>query len=772
MNPINVFELFASLTLKTDDYDKGLDDAKGKAEGWGGTLKSAAKVGAAALATATAAVTAFAASSVKVGMGFDSSMSQVAATMGFTVDELNTAGSEADNTFAMLSEFAQQMGSTTAFSASQAADALNYMALAGYDAETSMSMLPNVLNLAAAGGIELAAASDMVTDASSALGLSLEETAELVDKMATASSNSNTSVAQLGDAILTVGGTAKNLAGGTTELSTALGILADNGIKGAEGGTALRNIILALSVPTNTAAKEMAALGLETYDAAGNLRPLEDIFLDLNDTLSTMTQGEQTEVLNSLFNKVDLKSANALLATTADRWDDLSDAIDKADGSAQAMAEVQLDNLAGDITLFQSALEGAQIAISDGLTPDLRKFVQFGSSAISTLTTAFKEGGLSGAMRSLGSVISDGLAMIMSELPMFIDAGVQLISSLGQGVIQNLPLMVDAALQIIVSLANGIADSLPELIPTIVDVVLQIVDTLTDPGTLSALIDASIAIILALADGLIEALPELIARAPEIVMNLVNAIIQNAPKLLKAALELVLNLAKGIADNLPMIFQKGIELVQQLLTAIGEKMVDIYNKGKEILDNVINGIREKFSDLVTAGKNIIDSVKSGVQSTISDAVNWGKDLISNFINGIKQKWNDLKSSVSGIASTISSYLHFSEPDVGPLKDFHTYAPDMMKLFAQGIRDNEHLVTDQIDKSFDFGTRTIDFASSGIGMSSAAMVNGITGAAAQGVQSGPMTINLMFPDGTLIARYLLNDLINVARANGTPIANAV
>ena len=146
--------------------------------------------------------------------------------MGVTVDEIGE-----------LRDFAQEMGSTTAFSATEAADALNYMALAGYDAETSMTMLPNVLNLAAAGGMELATASDMVTDSQTALGLSLEETSTLVDQMALASSKTNTSVSQLGEAILSIGGTAKNLSGGTTELNQVLGLLADNGIKGAEAGT-------------------------------------------------------------------------------------------------------------------------------------------------------------------------------------------------------------------------------------------------------------------------------------------------------------------------------------------------------------------------------------------------------------------------------------------------------------------------------------------------------------------------------------------------------
>lgn len=658
---MNVFDLVARLTLNSDEYDKGLDDAKGKASGWGSALGAAAKVGAAALATATTAVVAFTGESVKVGAGFDQSMSQVAATMGVTVDSIQN-----------LREFAQEMGSTTAFSASQAADALNYMALAGYDAETSMSMLPNVLNLAAAGGIELAAASDMVTDAQSALGISLDETAELVDKMAKASSKSNTSVAQLGDAILTVGGTAKNLAGGTTELSTALGILADNGIKGAEGGTALRNVILALSAPTDTAAKKMAELGLETYDAAGNLRPIEDIFLDLNDTLSTMTQGEQAEVLNTLFNKVDLKSANALLATSAKRWDELSSAIDDASGAAAQMADTQLDNLNGDITLFQSALEGAQIAISEGLMPNLREFVQFGSSGISRLTEAFKEGGLSGAMNAFGDVLSDALALVLSELPKFISAGASLLSSLVQGIIKNLPLLVKAAGEVIVTLAKGIAESLPELIPTIVDVVLTMTETILD--NLDMFIDASVEIIIALAEGIINALPRLLEKAPIIVEKLVTAIINNVSKLLTAAVQIILKLAEGLVQNFPTIVQKGIELV-----------------GK-----IVEGIVQAFGSLVSTGANIIAQVGSGIESAISGAAQWGRDMISNFISGITAGWESLKSKVTNVASAIASPFKHSVPKTGPFKDELTWMPHMMQNLAQGIEDNAWRVNDALD----------------------------------------------------------------------------
>ncbi len=181
-------------------------------------------------AAATAAFGVAVGAAVKVGTDFESGMSQVAATMGITVDEIASGSQE----FESLSQAAKDAGATTQFSATQASEALNYLALAGYDAQKSITALPTVLNLAAAGGIDLGYASDMVTDSMSALGLSTNQLEGFVDQLAKTSQKSNTNIAQLGEGILTVGGTAKDLAGGTIELNTALGILADNGIKGAK----------------------------------------------------------------------------------------------------------------------------------------------------------------------------------------------------------------------------------------------------------------------------------------------------------------------------------------------------------------------------------------------------------------------------------------------------------------------------------------------------------------------------------------------------------
>lgn len=237
----------------------------------------------------TAGVAALGTAAVTTAASFESAMSQVQATMGITKDSMTQVNGESVNTMDTLGELAKKMGAETAFSASECAEALNYLALAGYDTQQMCDTLPTVLNLAAAGDIELASASDMVTDAMSALGMGVSESEKMVDQMAKTASTTNTSVAQLGEGILTIGATAKSIRGGTAELNTALGILANNGIKGAEGGTHLRNIILSLQNPTDKAAASMGQLGVEVYDSEGNMRSMNVILGDLNTSMDGMT---------------------------------------------------------------------------------------------------------------------------------------------------------------------------------------------------------------------------------------------------------------------------------------------------------------------------------------------------------------------------------------------------------------------------------------------------------------------------------------------------
>lgn len=731
---MNLFELAATLMLDSSDYDKGIDEAQGKAASFGSKVKSgfssAAKVGAAAIGAASAAAVAFAKSSVDAGMTFDSSMSQVAATMGTTVDEIQD-----------LRDFAQEMGSKTAFSASQAADALNYMALAGYDAETSMEMLPNVLNLAAAGGIDLAYASDMITDSQSALGLSLDETAELVDKMAKASSKSNTSVAQLGEAILTVGGTAKTLAGGTTELSTALGILADNGVKGAEGGTALRNIILSLSAPTSTAAGAMESLGLNAFDADGNLRPLNETFGDLDKALSTMTQGEQTQVLNQIFNKVDLKSVNALLANTGERFDELSgyidgawystesldkalketssvglseiqknleklgvtsdefnkalaesggiaevfaeniweaadatatdeelskalspsleelqQAFDKTTGAAQAMADTQLDNLAGDITLFQSALEGAQIVLSDQLTPTLRKFVKFGADGISNITDAFKEGGLSGAMEAFGGILSDGIAMITEMLPTVIEAGASLIFALVEGITDNIPTMLTAAVDIISTIGDKIVEKLPTLIEKIGSAFSTLISNFFHGGQIEKLLETGTAIVKMLAEEIAKAIPDIIWVATDFITSFVETVLESLPELLSLGSTIIQQLAEGISNGIALLGENIPWIIEYIISVFNTEMPKIIESGKGILTALIDGIKLLIPQLKEAIPQIIQAVVDLLIQAVPQLIDAGIQLFTALVEALPTVIEQISAAIPQLITGIINAL--------------------------------------------------------------------------------------------------------------------
>lgn len=334
----------------------------------------------------------------EIGTQFESSMSQVAATMGIT---------QAAAEFDQLSEAAKEMGESTKFSASQAADALNYLALAGYDANKSCAALPTVLNLAAAGGIELAEASDMVTDSMSALGLSMDELEGFADKMAKTSQKSNTSVAQLGQSILSVGANAQILAGGTTELMTELGILADSGLKSAEAGTALARVIKNLSTPTSAAAAELEALGVKCYDSEGNFRNMQDIFADLQASMDGFTAEQVQASLSEIFDTAALSSAKVLLSQCGERFDELSGYIDNADGSASQMAETMSDNLTGDITICQSALEGLANTAYEKFQGTMRTAVQAVTADVGTLTESMKNGELSDSMDALAASMSN-----------------------------------------------------------------------------------------------------------------------------------------------------------------------------------------------------------------------------------------------------------------------------------------------------------------------------------------------------------------------------
>ena len=559
--------------------------------------------------TAGSKLAGLAQSSVGVGMTFDASMSQVAATMGTTVDQIGN-----------LTKVAKEMGSSTKFTATQAADALNYLALAGYDAAKAAEVLPSVLNLAAAGGMDLAYASDLVTDAMASLNIEAnkQNVDDFGNKLAMAASKANANVSQLGEAILTVGGTAANLKGGTTELTTALGLLANVGIKSAEGGTHLRNIILALQSPTDDAAKKMQALGLQVYDAQGNMRGLDEILGDLNAAMQGMTQGQKDSIINQLFNKTDLAAVNGLLAAQGEQWDTLAAQIDAADGAMSQMAETQIDNLQGAMTILSSAFEGLQLAVYDELEPTLTDVVKWGTDCISQLSTALTEGGPEAMLQAAGEILSDLASGIAEQLPGLMTTGVEIITQLAEDIVAATPAMLDTAAEVLGALVQGIIDAIPDLITSATEVVAGFVDYLGDNA--DAIVDAGVQLMESLVTGIANNLPALITSAAGLIAKFAAALIEHLPDIFSCGAELLATLAQGIVRSLENLAEAALACIAKLIGVWDGSMDEWGHIGENIVQGIINGIAGLWGKLTSWVSGLIANLVGTASAAAVDGI--------------------------------------------------------------------------------------------------------------------------------------------------------
>ncbi len=605
---------------------------------------------------ATGKLTELAKTSVGVGMSFQSSMSQVAATMGVGVDQIQS-----------LTDKAKEMGSTTAFTATQAADALNYLALAGYDANKAAEVLPSVLNLAAAGGMDLAYASDLVTDAMASLNLEAnkQNVDEFGNKLAKAASKANANVSQLGEAILTVGGTAANLKGGTTELTTALGLLANVGIKGAEGGTHLRNIILSLQSPTDDATKLMEQLGLQVYDAQGNMRGLDDILTDLNGSLAGLTQGQKDSVINALFNKTDLAAVNGLLAAQGEQWESLAQQIDAAgeaagdSGAMAQMAETQLDNLQGSVTIMQSALEGLQLGIYDYLEPSLNEAAKWGSECFSTLTKALSEGGPEAMLQAAGQIISDLAASVTAQLPGLVTSGTEIIVQLAEDIVAATPAMLDAAAGVMAALVQGIANNLPSLITSATKLIVQFTHYLSDHA--GDLMDAGIQIVEQLIIGIVDNLPAIITAAAELLAKFLAAALARAPEGLKIGLALCTAIVDGIIRSIENLGEAALACIAKLTGVWDGSMDEWGHIGENIVTGLLNGITGMWDTLVSTVKGKVNGMVStvenvlGIHSPSKVFTEIGENVTQGLVNGINTGAPAAQEAIQNIAQTLNNY---------------------------------------------------------------------------------------------------------------------
>ncbi|MCM1220566.1 MAG: phage tail tape measure protein, partial [Lachnospiraceae bacterium] len=623
-------------------------------------LGTITKTVASATAAAAATVGAMGVAAINTGREFEGAMSQVAATM--LIDKTTAEGQKA---FETLENAARECGASTAFSATEAAEALNYLALAGYDADKAATALPTVLKLAGAGAMDLAAASDMVTDSMSALGIEATEAnlTQFSDQLAQTASKANTSVAQLGEAILTVGGTAKGLAGGTTELNTALGILADNGLKGAEGGTHLRNIILSLQNPTDKAAAAMQSLGVDVYDSEGKMRGLNDVFKDLQGAMDGMSNAEMDSVLSTLFNKTDLTAANAMLANCTDRFDELSAAVENSAGACENMYAIQLDNLNGDIDILKSGLSDLGISIYKDLNGPLREMTQLATSMVGELSEAYKSGGMEGMVGAVGGCMAEVVNTIADYAPQVVSMGVDLLENFIGGITENSGALAGAAADVITVFVEGVFTLVPQVILAGIDIIVQFVQSMT--AQLPQLISTGTQAIVNFVSGIIQRLPEVISTALTLVQTLVNSIGQNAPMLISAAIQLIGNLVLGITSMLPQLLQMGIQLILSLVQGIIANLPQLLQMGVQIIISLVSGITQMLPMLNQGGIQLIISLIQGIIANLGNIVQAAVQIVITLATGLIQAIPQLVAAIPQlIEAIIDTILSTNWLDVG------------------------------------------------------------------------------------------------------------
>lgn len=420
-----------------------------------GKMKSAvatgAKVAAAGIATASAALIGAGTAAITVGANFEEGMSQVAAISGATGNDLQA-----------LTDKAKEMGAKTKYSATESAEAFSYMAMAGWKTEDMLGGIEGVMNLAAASGEDLASVSDIVTDAITAFGLSANDSTHFADVLAAASSNANTNVGMLGESFKYVAPIAGAMNYSVEDVSTALGLMANASVKGSMAGTSLKTALANMAAPTDAMAAVMEQYGISLENTDGSMKSLGEVIETLRENMGSLSETEQTAAASTLFGKEAMAGMLAIINASPADYEKLTSAINNADGASAQMAETMQDNLKGSVTILKSSLEGLGIEIYESMEEPLKGAADTAIEYVNQVTEAFKSGGLEGAVEAAGDIFADLAVRAAEAAPDMIDAAVSVIEAFIKGLVKNKARLGKTALDIAVTLANGLIKFLPK----------------------------------------------------------------------------------------------------------------------------------------------------------------------------------------------------------------------------------------------------------------------------------------------------------------------
>lgn len=668
---IDVGKAIAYLDLDTSKFSSGIANAKSALSEFVSSTDSLSTkfqnlgtsisgVGATMTKTLTLPLTGIATAATKVAMDFDGSMSKVQAVSGATADEMER-----------LREKAIEMGAKTKFSAKESADAFTYMAMAGWDAEQMMDGIAGIMSLAAADGLDLATTSDIVTDALTAFGLKASDSAHFADVLAQASSSANTNVSMLGESFKFVAPVAGSLGMSVEDVSIALALMANSGIKGSQAGTALRSSLTNLVKPTEQMQSMMTQLGLEVTNSDGSMKSLREIIDALRGSFSKLSESEKANAAATLFGKEAMSGMLAIINSSEEDYNKLADAIDNASGRADEMSDTMMDNLSGALTLLKSALESLMIKIGEALVPTIRELAEFITKLVEKLNKLSDE--------QIQQIVKIG-AIVVAIGPLLMIVG-KVITIIGSVISIGSKLIAGA--KIVVGFVSGVLIPAISAINAPVLAIIAVVTALIAAGVAlyknwdtvcevaknawSAIVDVVSSAVEAIGQfftNLVDGIKNFISSMSDAMSSLwesVSAFFEQFVDFFRGAAESIKSAVMGMIDTIVnwgvTFLDKAREIGRGFTSAITEGVTKVGEFFAGIFTDIIDSIRTIGPRIFQTGKDIITSLWDGMKSIFTSLVSWIKNSITNLFKPISDALdkvlNPVKSLFSGVTSKIS-----------------------------------------------------------------------------------------------------------------------
>lgn len=597
--------------LNSRGAEQGVSKLKKSLTGIGNVAKTGLGVASKAIGAASTAVTAFGGYAVKAGMDFEAGMSKVGAISGAGAKDMEK-----------LTAKAKEMGAKTKFSATESAEAMSYMAMAGWKAGDMLNGIEGIMNLAAASGEDLAATSDIVTDALTAFGLTAKDSGRFADVLAQASSNANTNVGLMGETFKYVAPVAGALGYSAEDTAVAIGLMANSGIKASQAGTSLRALFTNLAKPSKSVQVAMDSLNISLTDSAGKIKPLNTLMVEMREKFKGLTEEQKAQYAASLAGKTGMSGLLAIVNSSDKDFDKLTKSINNSNGAAEKMAGTMQNNLSGQITILKSSIEGLAIEIYDSFNKQATKFVESGTSIISGIVKGLQDGdksAVSTGINDLMSLIADG---IIQATPTIINAAVEIMAALANGLISNTDGILNAVKEVATNIGQKLSENTDAIVSGLTDMIVKAVDFVS--ANLPDMVSFAIGFIGKLVSSLLANLPELISSLVGLVGSAVDALVSNLPEFGAAAEAII----KGLGDA--------------ILNGMG-KLGDTINK-------LVEGAFKTLKDVAPWTKPLVEGLEKAWKS-IRDAWKGASDFFSGIFNGAK---NSGTSAFSGIQSFITN----------------------------------------------------------------------------------------------------------------------